>query len=49
MSVKRGYDDLNYRVMCTDCKDTNPELIEDFASGDLICKRCGLGKKKEKK
>ena len=41
-SLKRM--DLNYRVVCRDCKDKIPDLVEDFASGDLICRRCGCSK-----
>ncbi|KAJ3254873.1 transcription initiation factor IIB [Boothiomyces macroporosus] len=34
--------DLNLRLFCTDCRDPIPNIIEDFAAGDLICGNCGL-------
>lgn len=33
--------DLNVRLMCPDCKE-NGQLIEQFASGDLVCGNCGI-------
>ena len=33
--------DLNYKVVCPDCRSPHPNLVEDFASGDLICRDCG--------
>lgn len=33
--------DLNVRLMCPDCQDENPQLIEEFGSGDLVCGGCG--------
>ncbi|RKP00792.1 hypothetical protein CXG81DRAFT_12823 [Caulochytrium protostelioides] len=34
--------DLNYRIMCPDCKDEIPNIIEDFSAGDLVCGSCGM-------
>lgn len=34
--------DLNLRLICRDCKDPVPNIVEDFAAGDLICGNCGL-------
>ena len=34
--------DISFRLMCPDCKDPNPDIIEDFSQGDLICGRCGI-------
>jgi transcription initiation factor TFIIB len=34
--------DLNFRLICKDCKVNPPNIIEDFKSGDLICGICGL-------
>ncbi|CAG8543149.1 900_t:CDS:2 [Diversispora eburnea] len=34
--------DLNIRLICPDCKNPNPKLIEEFASGDMVCGECGL-------
>jgi len=33
--------DLNVRLMCPDCRE-NSQLIEQFASGDIVCNNCGL-------
>lgn len=34
--------DLNVRLVCPDCQEENPNLIEEFGSGDLVCGGCGL-------
>ncbi|RHZ88861.1 hypothetical protein Glove_21g84 [Diversispora epigaea] len=34
--------DLNIRLICPDCKNPNPKLIEEFANGDMVCGECGL-------
>lgn len=34
--------DLNLRLLCPDCKNDPPNLVEEFASGDLVCGDCGL-------
>jgi transcription initiation factor TFIIB len=34
--------DINVRLMCPDCREPTPNLIEDFAAGDLICGSCGI-------
>ena len=34
--------DLNVRLLCPDCKNSTPNIIEGFASGDLVCGDCGL-------
>jgi transcription initiation factor TFIIB len=34
--------DLNYRLMCKDCRKMPPNIVEDYKSGDLICGDCGL-------
>ena len=34
--------DLNLRLFCRDCRDQVPNIVEDFAAGDLICGNCGL-------
>lgn len=33
--------DLQFRVVCQDCRNPTPNLVEDFASGDVICRDCG--------
>jgi len=34
--------DLNLRLYCKDCKDPVPNIVENFAAGDMICGNCGL-------
>jgi transcription initiation factor TFIIB len=34
--------DLSVRLICPDCRDPNPTIIEDFKAGDLVCAGCGL-------
>jgi len=38
--------DINVRLMCADCRDPVPNIVEDFAAGDLICGNCGKKKTK---
>ncbi|RAL65052.1 hypothetical protein DID88_001159 [Monilinia fructigena] len=33
---------LNVQVMCKDCKEIPPNLVEEFSSGDLVCDTCGV-------
>ncbi|KAK5653935.1 hypothetical protein OQA88_7860 [Cercophora sp. LCS_1] len=35
-------EDLNNILMCRDCKEFPPNLIEEFSSGDMVCTSCGL-------
>ncbi|PPQ68268.1 hypothetical protein CVT26_006183 [Gymnopilus dilepis] len=34
--------DLAVRLICPDCRDPNPNIVEEFGSGDLVCGNCGL-------
>ncbi|CAG8576930.1 4772_t:CDS:1 [Diversispora eburnea] len=34
--------DLNIKIICPDCRKQVPNIIEEFASGDLVCGDCGL-------
>src|SRR5581483_341501 len=34
--------DLNIRLICPDCKTQPPNIVEEFANGDLVCGDCGL-------
>lgn len=34
--------DLAVRLICPDCQDENPNIIEEYGSGDLVCGTCGL-------
>ncbi|ORX72613.1 cyclin-like protein [Linderina pennispora] len=33
---------LNVTVICPDCRNPTPNIVEEFASGDLVCGDCGL-------
>lgn len=35
-------DNLNMKILCPDCKEDPPNLIEEFSSGDMVCASCGL-------
>lgn len=35
-------DNLNNILMCPDCKEDPPNLIEEFSSGDMVCGSCGV-------
>ena len=35
-------ENLQVRLVCRDCRDDPPDLIEDHATGDLLCANCGL-------
>lgn len=34
--------DLAVRLICPECGDPNPNIVEEFGSGDLVCGNCGL-------
>jgi transcription initiation factor TFIIB len=34
--------DLAVRLICPECRDLNPNIEEEFSSGDLVCRGCGL-------
>ncbi|KAI6146144.1 cyclin-like protein [Pisolithus tinctorius] len=34
--------DLAVRLICPDCRDPNPNIVEEYGSGDLVCGGCGL-------
>ena len=33
---------LNDKLMCPECKEMPPNLVEEFSSGDMVCGSCGL-------
>ena len=35
-------ENLNMQLMCPDCKEYPPNLVEEFSSGDMVCGSCGL-------
>eukprot|EP01132_Coremiostelium_polycephalum_P003136 gene3136-3920_t len=32
---------LTNKLWCPECKDNDPDIVEDYAKGDLICRGCG--------
>ena len=40
---------LNIHLICPDCRETPPNIVEEFSSGDMVCGTCGkLGLKCER-
>ncbi len=35
-------ENFNIHLLCPDCKEEPPNLVEEFASGDTVCASCGL-------
>lgn len=35
-------ENLNLTMICKDCREDPPNLIEEFSSGDMVCASCGL-------
>ena len=35
-------ENLNAQLVCRDCKEMPPKLVEEFSSGDMVCASCGL-------
>jgi len=35
-------ENLTNRLICKDCKEDPPNLIEEFSSGDVVCGSCGV-------
>lgn len=35
-------ENLNMQMICRDCKEIPPNLVEEFSSGDMVCGSCGL-------
>ena len=34
--------DMNMNLICRDCREDPPNLVEEFSSGDMVCGSCGL-------
>jgi transcription initiation factor TFIIB len=34
-------EDLNVTLICPDCKEYPPNIVEEFSSGDTVCGSCG--------
>ncbi|EMR10843.1 transcription initiation factor IIB [Pneumocystis murina B123] len=41
-TINPGAINLNVRIICSDCKEDPPNLVEEFSSGDTVCGSCGL-------
>lgn len=39
---QRYVQNLNRKMICPDCRDDPPQLIEDWAEGNVTCANCGL-------
>jgi transcription initiation factor TFIIB len=35
-------ENLNLTMICKDCREDPPNLVEEFSSGDMVCASCGL-------
>ena len=35
-------ENLNMQMICRECKEVPPNLVEEFSSGDMVCGSCGL-------
>ncbi|KAL8796562.1 MAG: hypothetical protein Q9182_007365 [Xanthomendoza sp. 2 TL-2023] len=35
-------ENLNMNLMCKECKEDPPNIVEDFSAGDTVCGSCGL-------
>lgn len=38
---KEWQEDLSVTLICPDCKENPPNLVEEFSAGDTICASCG--------
>ncbi|KAG5440188.1 hypothetical protein PCANB_001757 [Pneumocystis canis] len=41
-AITPGVINLNVHIICPDCKEDPPNLVEEFSSGDTVCGSCGL-------
>ncbi|EFA77303.1 transcription initiation factor IIB [Heterostelium album PN500] len=41
-SPNKGKDVLVNKVFCHICQNPDPDIVEDYAKGDLICRECGV-------
>lgn len=40
--IDQWSENLNMTMICKDCKEYPPNLVEEFSSGDMVCASCGL-------
>lgn len=33
---------LNVHLICPDCREVPPNLVENFSDGDMVCGSCGV-------
>jgi len=41
-SQEQWKENLNMQMICKDCREVPPNLIEEFSNGDVVCGSCGL-------
>ena len=41
-SQEQWRENLNMQMICKDCREIPPNLIEEFSNGDVVCGSCGL-------
>jgi transcription initiation factor TFIIB len=41
-SSEQWKENLNMQMICKDCKEVPPNLVEEFSNGDVVCGTCGL-------
>lgn len=42
ISSSKFEENLNVHLICAECKEFPPNLVEEFSSGDLVCGSCGI-------
>ncbi|KAI9479671.1 transcription initiation factor IIB [Coemansia sp. RSA 989] len=42
MAKNKAEDQFSVRLVCRNCRSDVPHIVEDFASGELVCGDCGL-------
>ena len=40
--LEQWRENLNMQMICRDCREVPPNLVEEFSSGDMVCGSCGL-------
>ncbi|KAL6718908.1 transcription initiation factor IIB [Lecanora helva] len=41
-SQEQWKENLNMQMICKDCREVPPNLVEEFSNGDVVCGSCGL-------
>lgn len=42
LATQEWSENLNMTMICKDCREDPPNLVEEFSSGDMVCGSCGL-------